>query len=205
MTDIDALRPAASALAFHACGGKSGRSKDDPVYSAVTEGRDTGKMRAHYSSCGDLGHWLLWRLGCRAPWVNRSESAHGWRVGANISLLASNGKLPGGQEWSPGEGDILVIWNNAAGTDAHVCVWLGDGRVANYGAGGMSAAAHPGSNVTSPALSWDGHSWKLGVRRVQRHLSLEHVPFSVEPDLAGAELAGEVIDALHSEPEQDQS
>lgn len=194
--DIGALRIAAVALAVHACGGEKGRSKDDPVYAEVTEWRDVGAMRARYSSCGDLAHWMLYRLGCRAPWVNRKDMPMGWRVGQNVSLLTSHGELPGGDDWDPEPGDILVIWNSPNGYDAHVCVWLGGGEIANYGAGGMSAAARPGSNITRPSFTWSGHSWYIGKRRVQRVVSLAHLPFSEPPDLTGAELTGEVIDAL---------
>lgn len=198
--DIGALRIAAVALAEHACGGSAGRSKDDPIYADVTERRDTGAMRARYSSCGDLAHWLLYRLGCRAPWVNRTDMPMGWRVGQNVSLLAGQGRIPGDEEWTPEPGDILVIWNSPNGYDAHVCVWLGGGSVANYGAGGMSAAARHGANITNPSLTWSGRAWYLGKRQLQRIVSLSHLPFSEPPDLTGAELTGEVIDAL-TEPQ----
>lgn len=194
--NVGALRFAAVALAEYACG-RAGRSKDDPVYTEVTEGRDSPPNRRSYSSCGDLGHWLLYRLGCREKWVNREAAPGGYRSTLNVSLLAAHGEAPGGSEWEPAPGDVLIIANQwPSGKDAHVCVWLGDGRVANYGAGGMSAAATPGANVTTPALSYHGGGWHLGTRRVQRYVSLERVPLTAKPDLSGAELTGEVIDAL---------
>lgn len=46
----------------------------DPVYLAVLEGR---KYRPPSSSCGDLAHWFLYRLGVRFQWINRDE-LDGW-------------------------------------------------------------------------------------------------------------------------------
>ncbi len=197
MTDLETVRRGAVALAEFACGFDVGRSKDDPVYAAVTGGRDVGAMRARYSSCGDLAHWMLFSLGCRAEWINHSDAPHGWRVGMNLSLLAAHGALPGGADWAPEPGDVLVIWNSPTGSDGHVCVWLGGGVTANYGAGGMSAAASPGAKLARPALVYDGHGWKLGARKVQRHLSLAHVPLSLPAILPdGLHLSGEDYDAL---------
>lgn len=84
---LSAYRVAASALLTYAV---SENGAQGPVYMRVVEGRKAPK----YSSCGDLAHWLLYRLGVRLPWINRSEftrdaSGFGWRVGLNLNLLAA--------------------------------------------------------------------------------------------------------------------
>lgn len=86
MTDF---RQLAREFLVMATRGKQGRRVYDPVYEAVTEGR---KAKG-YSACGDLGHWLLFRLGFRDAWVNRKEH-DGWRQGVNLSLLCA--KAAGG-------------------------------------------------------------------------------------------------------------
>lgn len=61
-------------LLSYACGRfDSGRNEDDPIYQGVTEGRDVPPFREKYSSCGDLAHWLLFRLGSRLEMINRKE------------------------------------------------------------------------------------------------------------------------------------
>lgn len=51
----------------------------DAVYNAITEGRHARAVRAKqfYSSCGDLAHWFLYRMGIRLAWINRDEH-DGW-------------------------------------------------------------------------------------------------------------------------------
>lgn len=85
---LSALREAASALLSYAVG-PVGRATTDPIYRLIVEGRIAPK----YSSCGDLAHWLLYRLGVRAPWINRAEFkpplGHGWRVEWNLTYLTA--------------------------------------------------------------------------------------------------------------------
>src|SRR6186713_653784 len=83
---LPVLRTIATHLLDYAVCGDRGRNESDKVYDSITEHRDRGVMRAKYSSCGDLGHWLVYRLGCRETWVNRAENG-GWRVGLNVNLL----------------------------------------------------------------------------------------------------------------------
>lgn len=120
MNQIDELRALALQYLDLATDGDRGRGEADPIYQAITEGRDRG---AFYSSCGDLAHWLLFRLGVRHQLVNRAEG-RGWRVGRNISRLCWSN--PYVRPPRPGEryraGDILVVWNDPTGTDAHALV-----------------------------------------------------------------------------------
>ncbi len=120
MTSLSDLRQLALAYLDLATDADRGRSETDPLYIAITEERDFGKG---YSSCGDLAHWLLFRLGVRCSWVNRAESATGWKMGANIwrlvSCPASRGPIEG-EHYEPG--DILVIYNDPQGKDAHALV-----------------------------------------------------------------------------------
>ena len=204
MPDLYLWQDAAVALVEYACG-IPGRTKDDPVYAAVTEHRDVPPNRAHYSSCGDLAHWLLERLGLDEPWVNRASLGH-YHVGANVYSLAGCPihQLPGGPDWKPLSGDILEIWSQPTGTDAHVCVHLGPGssdghvRLGNYGAGGMSAAASPGSNISDTALTFHAGLWTLGHRTVQRIIPLAAAVLLAEkpPNLTGASVTDELIGAL---------
>lgn len=202
--DSDLYRRLAVALCEYACG-PNGRDKNDPVYVEVTEGRDGPgpEQRRHYSSCADLAHWMLQRLGVTASWVNRKPS---WRAGKNVSLLAWNlwAKQDGFDgAWRPKPGDILIIWSLPDTSDAHVCVCLAepkDGhiRTANYGAGGMSAAVSPGCRISDSPLRWDGRHWILGKREVHRHISISDVLSLItrKADIRGAELTGEDIDAI---------
>jgi len=82
-TPLQAFRLGASALLTYAVA-SSVKPTTDQVYRAIVEGR----LAPKYSSCGDLAHWFLYRLGVRAPWINRVENKPvGWRVGLNLNLL----------------------------------------------------------------------------------------------------------------------
>jgi len=216
----DVWRRAAVALAEHACGYDAGRTKLDPVYVEVTEGRDGPgpEQRRHYSSCGDLAHWLYKRLGIREPWVNRTDDGVNgpWRAGENVSRLWGGAcpfdQVPPADElWLPEPGDVCLIWNT--GNDAHVMVALGldaDGkrlRTANYGAGGMSPAVAPGARISSAYVTRQHGRPFYGARQIQRVLPLAAAvrQISVQPDLRGAALTGEEIDAIELNWRQQQS
>ena len=105
--DIHPIYKTNMGLLMYACLDQHGRDdKTDSVYNAIVEGR-----HGHgYSSCGDLVHWWLYRLGVRLPWVNRDE-LHGWKIGANISRLVFTSGLcerPSlDTQFEPG--DIVVV------------------------------------------------------------------------------------------------
>lgn len=99
----------------------------DPVYNAVTEGRHARaiKGKQFYSSCGDLAHWLLYRLGLRFPWINRDE-LDGWHYSGqpgqprwdnNVTTLCCKAKsgvntlarVPFHDDFHLVCGDILVV------------------------------------------------------------------------------------------------
>jgi hypothetical protein len=118
-----------------------GGSCKDPVYASITEGRDPGLPSNRYSSCGDLAHWLLMRLGVRSALVNRKEHL-GWAVGMNVARLAY---APMARDSSNGDvyapGDILVIWSKPDATNAHVqCVLEHERASATSGNGRLLAA-----------------------------------------------------------------
>jgi len=135
-------RVAAARLARFAVGDNAGqleafegRGFDDAVYKGVTEGRqdEAHRLGIFYSSCGDLPHWMLCRLGVRLPWVNRREMMQlapphpGWRVGQNLSALVSGSGLaervtPDAARFEPG--DVLHLGDTNA--SAHVDVVLAD-------------------------------------------------------------------------------
>jgi|SRR6478735_2320309 len=206
---IDVWRAAAVALCEYACGDGAGRTKDDPVYLEVTERRDGPgpDVRSKYSSCGDLAHWLYKRLGIREAWINRTDDGvfGAWNPGANVALLWGDRCPidqipPNDPSFMPDAGDVVLIWNT--GFDAHVMVALGrDGtnlRTANYGAGGMSPLASPGAKVASKPLTFAHGKPFYGTRQIQRYLPLSAAiqRISAPPDLSGAKLPGEVIDAI---------
>lgn len=146
-----------------ATNGDAGRKESDPLYKLITEQRDWG---AGYSSCGDLAHWLLYRLGVRERWLNRSEHI-GWQSGANIARLAWScleSRPPMSDEiFSPG--DILLIWNKIDGTDAHALVVRAHERSHVYSAD----YGQPGGARRKRLLGVGG---LLGERRVQRVIPL---------------------------------
>lgn len=206
--DLSLWQTAAVELARFACNGDKGRGKDDPVYRDVTEDRDEPPNRAHYSSCGDQPHWLLERVGVREKWVNRA-SLRQYRVGMNIVELGLacpiSHAAPMAVDWAgPGPGDICEIWNSPTGSDAHTFVVLGPSDIpgklltANYGAGGMSQAAWPGARLSNSSFTHTEVGWYIGSRKMQRIIRLaDYVPLiTAQPDLTGAAVSGELIDAL---------
>lgn len=196
MTTFDetALRKLANDWGWRWCNGSSGRSERDPIYlNELTEGRDQGASQAGYSSCADVIHGIWYRLGIRAPWINRKEFT-GWRSGLNVSLLAftatawlhggSNGlyAAPPKPEAQFGAGDCLIVWPHTNGNNAHVMMVL------EYDASGKRAlvaeAGQPGSAVHNKQFTvaiqpdYRGRMTpclKLGQREVQRWLPLGDV------------------------------
>jgi hypothetical protein len=170
LTDED--RPAIQALAVqlaeYACNGDKGRpEKGDPVYASITENRDFGRG---YSSCGDLGHWLLYRLGVRLPLINRREF-EGWKLGVNLSRLAWNGvtkQVRTKDRFLPG--DIVIVWNKPGGSDGHVMVVVNDCEsavlVAQYGSPGGKLSMSV--RTLQPGMG----TQRLGPRQVQKWLPL---------------------------------
>jgi hypothetical protein len=77
-----------------------------------------GRVGKGYSSCGDLAHWVLYRIGVRSPWLNRKEHT-GWVCGVNVSRLVAHADAYRGQLLEAG--DVIVIANDwPRGRDAHV-------------------------------------------------------------------------------------
>ena len=137
---------AAELLRFACLSREPGRPFTDPVYKAVTEGRQdqtaayiraweqrppaTRGPRPFYSSCGDLAHWMLFRLGVRFRWINRAEH-DGWHyVGAdnNVTTLCRTplGTNPIAVKPKLTErfeaGDILIVGTAMPGTTHVTCV-----------------------------------------------------------------------------------
>jgi hypothetical protein len=121
---VHEIRDASVALAIHAVDGELGRNVGDPVHDEVTQNRTknnearrrAGSKEVPYSSCGDLVHWVLWKLGCRDPkLVNRNEPEDGltWTIGSNLSRIRYS---PHFRVWSPGgampePGDAIYVAN----------------------------------------------------------------------------------------------
>ena len=129
---VEVLRKAACALARYATNDsfEKGRVSGDPIHEEVTEGRRKAWEDARakgakwaragtYSSCGDLAHWLLYKLGCRAEWINRTEHL-GWKVQVNISRLVNCPAYV--TKGEPLPGDILHVSTPGVTNSDHVCV-----------------------------------------------------------------------------------
>lgn len=176
--EIDERRAHVRPLLDWACAGGP-QDERHPHYAAVTEGRDPADPK--YSSCGDLAHWLLFRLGCRQPWINRAEHK-GWRVGRNVSALAFEAPTSVRRTPHAGSifdtGDVLIVWNRADGTDAHVMV-VHEFDVSALRAGAprlvVGEFGQPGGHVKERPLLLRGDDLYVGARQVQRWLPLHIV------------------------------
>lgn len=207
---LDVWQRAAVALCEWACGYDQGRSKDDHVYKLVTENRDGPgpEQRKTYSSCCDLGHFMLERLGVRADWINRDDDGvfGAWRPVANVTNL--DGKcpikiMPPKSEWIPEPGDICLIWKpDYSGVHLFVCAGPPvEGRLHtyNYGKGGMSPLPNPGAGYGKDKLTWDGHYWIYGSKRVGCLIRLrDAIQFAAAKPILneGCSMTGEDMDAL---------
>lgn len=123
-SDLARAHVIAAALLLKATNDEHGRDELDPFYRIVTENRDgpTPALRARYSSCADLAHWLLRSLGVRADWLNRDDDADAqrWRVGVNLNWLCAKpiGKCPIAHtklQGDPAPGDVFVESNAYGG------------------------------------------------------------------------------------------
>jgi hypothetical protein len=161
------MQKTAVSLLEYACNGSKGRPHlGDPVYEAVTERRQINAPK--YSSCGDLAHWLLYRLGVRLSLVNRKEHL-GWKQGLNVSRLAfSKLTLSVTDQSSFQPGDIIIIWNRPDTTDAHVVCVIDEREdsllTAEYG--------QPGGALRTRSLMRHNGGLILGNRKIHKHLPL---------------------------------
>ncbi len=171
-------------LLEEACGGKQGRNENDPVYQEITEGRDVGAAQKSYSSCGDLAHWMLYRMGVRSDYVNRTENG-GWKSAQNINNLAF--KCPVAENPTVNTqykaGDIALIWNKPDGTDAHAMVIVEQTGnklvVGEYG--------QPGGAIHTRTIKTQDGVPFIGKRQIQRVIPLDKA-------LALAQERGELAD-----------
>lgn len=172
--EIDARLAYAPALLDWAC--LHGADQKRGNYMSVVEGRDW----PHYSSCADLAHWLLFRLGCRQEWINRYEhkvgdlGAPGWDDQVNVGRLAFSAPSTVLRSPFPGimasPGDIFVQWNDPRGKDAHVFLCRREQRLP----GQMTIAEYgqPGGHIRDRLVSGrDGYLY-CGPRRIQRYMPL---------------------------------
>lgn len=138
-TDLPRARAFCRVLLAKAVNDGLGRNELDPFYKLVTENRDgpTPALRAKYSSCADLAHWMLRCLGVRADWLNRTDDgdAQAWKSGVNLNWLCPPpiGKCKPALRTLPplaeiGAGDVFVE-NNAFG--GHVFVAMAYDAVAD--------------------------------------------------------------------------
>lgn len=165
-----------------------GRDVDDPFYRRVIEGRSNVRGGVdRYSSCGDLCHWMLFRLGVRSDWINRNENS-GWKMVVNTSRLIGHQRreaedINGKTQFE--SGDIIMVghahdpWNSGV----HVCVFLEDlgdeFLTADYG--------QPGGKLCRRKVKRGKHL-TIGSRRAMRVLRLDKV-------LVAAHAAGELVEA----------
>lgn len=154
-----------------ACGPPKGRNENDPVYQQITEGRDVGQAQKSYSSCGDLAHWMLYRLGVRSDYVNRNENG-GWKDQKNISNLAfSPAASTPTSSTSYNPGDIIIVWNESNGSDSHAIVVTGQtGSTIQTGEYGQPGGAEKEHKIQIK----DGKPY-IGKRQIQKVIPLEKV------------------------------
>lgn len=208
MTTVDQRLALVPALLDYACAAGKGRPHlGDVVYDAVVEGRQrqTEQLRAawekrdpatrgpkpFYSSCGDLAHWLLYRLGVRESYLNRTEH-RGWRPALNVTLLVCRAKFgtntlaevaTANDRYGPG--DILVV-NTATPATTHVVVVREHPEpetivVGEYG--------QPGGHVAAKMVTRPGKAHAiLGKRQIDSVLRLRRV-LDASGALAPAETA----------------
>ena len=172
LIDPDVLRLATVALARFAVNGDVGRDVGDPVYDWVTEGRHGPT----YSSCGDLGAWLLMCLGCRDERVvNRTGDAGEvpWRVGLNITILVSS---PWYVRATPGvlpkSGDITHV--RGSGNSDHIAVLesLDAGELHSFDYG------QPGGRSAVRKVHQSGNDLIFGARMLRGWIDLERVTYT---------------------------
>jgi len=174
MFSEDIARTFATEFLNYACGRwTGGRNENDVVYAQVSEGRDVGPMQKSYSSCGDLAHWLLFRMGCRSAFINRKEHL-GWHMGLNVAKLVGASVADDANETDRyAAGDVLIIWSKPDATDAHVMVVLShDANIltsAEYGQPGGAFRVHPWTNPG-----------RIGQRKVHKVLRLMKVMLDAE-------------------------
>jgi hypothetical protein len=118
---------------------------DSPSAQRVCQGRQFWKGPPPYSGCADLAHFLYHELGLRHPNINRedfSTKEKEWRIGKNVSLLASwhgvaQDVPPEGGYPTFLQGDVIIRWNLPSTKDAHVqCIlasYNGSYDIAHYG------------------------------------------------------------------------
>jgi hypothetical protein len=200
----DEVRANALALASYATDGANGRGirwdngvpTEDGIHHEVTEGRRLEfEIAFHrgdawavalaktggFSTCGELPHWLLYRLGCREPWINRAAFT-GWRGGKNITLLDVSGctvRPSAGSAARPKPGDVIML-RGAPGTE-HVEV------VAEWNEDDSGYVAHAGgqphlARVTRRVSTMRG-AFMVGAKSVIWWLDLDRVPLTVQPEL----------------------
>jgi hypothetical protein len=182
-------------------------STDDPRYKIVTEHRGRDYL-AHppASSCGDLPHFGLEKIGVRLPWVNReARLGNRWRGSwLNINRLVHPpiGACPETKEWTPDAdvqgGDVVVVANRwPSGKDAHaVCVLARTVEVGELETSELWSTAEYGNEHGDPAnvgglryhVLRSGHI--LGARRIRVWLSLDRIVRSAYRQglLSGAEV-----------------
>lgn len=183
-------------------------SLDSAVFAEVTQGRyreqeryreyhrkkGTRPLPPAYSSCGDLGHALLWALGCRQRWVNRTAPGRYWQVGRNVSLLCADplgsnpiADLVTGDECDLFPGDIITVNAHDPGT-THVSVVIsreGDSlTTGDYG--------QPHGKIVSNTLHREKGRIYRGARVISSVLSLAAA-------MLDAEKRGEFVDVFAEE------
>lgn len=199
------LRVTAAQLLQGACGGTHGVLETSPISRALTEGRDGGRGKDDFSSCGELPMWLYERLGVRLDWLNR-QALRPYRWGMNIQLLSARpiGANPIARLPKPGEryecGDTLIIWKpynkanpKAYTRDAHARV------VVNHPTGSMAAVAEygqPGGHVAVVNMVWGGPN-----RCIQSVLKFDDVIRAA--DEAGALVAPEEWESWYARAVRD--
>jgi hypothetical protein len=172
--DEELVRRVMVTNARYACDGDLGRQQGDPVFEEITEGRQTGDE--DYSSCADLVHFCLRRLGLRDERIlNRTddEGDVAWKPAVNISRLvfaagrafvfAKPGEGIAGTPWQARSGDMGFVGESkqehvfiVEGFDARA-VWLPNKYpITSYDYGQFFGGKHGGKRQTRYPIAWHG-------------------------------------------------
>lgn len=175
----DALRAEAVRIARYACDGDKGRVFGDPVFDAVTEGRQKWKG---YSACGDLPTFVLRELGVRDERVLNRDDDEGvvpWQIGKNLSKLvfgSGSAFVWASGTKRPQPGDILYM-----SKPEHVAVLeeldepAGKISTFDYGQWDYQAGKAAGKRKVS-TFAVQGRTLKVGKRTLRGWLDLARLP-----------------------------
>lgn len=202
LVDEQLLREAAVALGRFAVNGEKGRDSGDPVHDWVTENRrkENERRRARgspevpYSSCGDLGNWLLMCLGVRDERIINRDWDGGvvpWKIGKNVArLVGAPGYVRARGGLLPKRGDVLHVCGSTPNSD-HISVLdsydLEAGTLRSYDYG------QPCGRQRDRRIKRNGRDLRIDDRTLRGWIDLERLKL-IESAIVPPDFEGGIID-----------